>query len=136
MGEPEATNLLDMPSEVRTNIFKFLWVGEYDAWEYKEDGRVLIVDLHKLLAPVTDECEKQMSDILAHVHLGVVDHLVIHAYLEARERDRYIERCMTLYYPIYVEWFPELDNMVRNPPPNMLVTIKTHGDDIFDDENE
>jgi len=43
---------------------------------------------------------------------------------------------MTLYHPIYVEWFLELDNLVRNPPPNMLVTIKTHGDDIFDDENE
>jgi hypothetical protein len=30
---------------------------------------------------------------------------------------------------------PELDNLVRNPPPNMLVTIKAHGDDI-DDENK
>jgi len=136
MGELEATNLMDMPSEVRTNILKFLWVGEYDAWEYKEDGHVLIVDLHKLLAPVTDEWEKQMPDILTHVHLGVVDHLVIHAYLETTERDRYTERCMTLYHPIYMEWFPELDNLVHNPPPNMLVTIKTHGDDIFYDENE
>jgi hypothetical protein len=81
MGEPEATNMMDMPSEVRTNILKFLWAGEYDAWEYKEDGRVLIIDLHKLLALVTNEDEKQMTDILAHVHLGVVDHLVIHAYL-------------------------------------------------------
>jgi hypothetical protein len=58
MGEPEATNLIDMPLEVRTNILKFLWAGEYDAWEYKEDGRVLIVDLYKLLAPITDEWEK------------------------------------------------------------------------------
>jgi hypothetical protein len=136
MGEPEATNLMDMPLEVRTNILKFLWAGEYDAWEYKEDGHVLIVDLHKLLALVTDEWEKQMPDILAHVHLGVVDHLVIHAYLEATERYRYTGRYMTLYHPINVEWFPELDNLVRNPPPNKLVTIKTHGDDIFDDENE
>jgi len=83
MGALEATNLMDMPSEIRTNILKFLWAGEYDAWEYKEDVRVLIVDLHKLLAPVTNEWEKQMPDILAHVHLGVVDHFVIHAYLEA-----------------------------------------------------
>jgi hypothetical protein len=135
MGEPEATNLMDMPLHVRSNILKFLWAGEYDAWEYKENGRVLIVDLHKLLAPVIDEDEKQMTDILAHVYFGVVDHLVIHAYLEAIERDRYSGRCMTLYHPIYVEWFVELDNLVRNPPPNMLVTIKTHVDDI-DDENE
>jgi hypothetical protein len=123
MGKPEATNLMDMPSKVWTNILKFLWVGEYDAWEYKEDGRVLIVDLHKLLAPVTDEWEKQMPDILAHVHLEVVDHLVIHAYLKATERDRYTGCCTTLYHPIYVEWFPELDNLIRNPPPSMLVTI-------------
>jgi hypothetical protein len=29
----------------------------------------------------------------------------------------------------------ELNSLVRNPPPNMLVTVKAHGDDI-DDENE
>ncbi len=103
MGELEATNLMDMPLHVRSNILKFLWAGEYDAWEYKENGRVLIVDLHKLLALVTDEDEKQMMDILAHVYFGVVDHLVIHAYLEAIERDRYSGHCMTLYHPIYVE---------------------------------
>ncbi len=135
MGEPEATNLTDMPSHVRSNIFKFLWAGEYDAWEYNENGCVLIVDLHKLLAPVTDEDGKQMTNILAHVYLGVVDHLVIHAYLESSEKDRYSGHYMTLYHPISVEWFSELDNLVRNPPPNMLVTVKTHGDDI-DDENE
>jgi hypothetical protein len=88
-----------------------------------------------LLALVTDEDEKQMSNILAHVHLGVVDHLVIHAYLESCIRDRYDERSMTLYHPINVEWFPELDNLVRNPPSNMLVTVKAHGDDI-DDKNK
>ncbi len=131
MGEPEATNLMDMPSNVRTNILKFLWAGEYDAWEYEENGRVLTVDLHKLLSPVTDESEKQMIDILAHVELGVVDRLVILAYLESTERDRLSRRCYTLYYPLEVEWFPKLDNLVRNPPPNMLVHIKTHGDDIL-----
>jgi hypothetical protein len=71
-----------------------------------------------------------MTDILAHVELGVVDRLVILAYLESTERDRLSRRCYTLYYPLEVEWFPELDNLVRNPPPNMLVNIKTHGDDI------
>jgi len=76
-----------------------------------------------------------MSDILAHVHLGVVDHLIIHACLESCTRDHYDRRSMTLYHPINVEWFSKLDNVVRNPPPNMLVTIKAHGDDI-DDENE
>jgi len=134
MGEPEATNLMDMPSEVRTNILKFLWAGEYDAWEYKDDGHVLIVDLHKLFAPITDEWEKQMPNILAHVHLGVVDHLVIHAYLEATERNR--GRCYTVFHPIDVEWFPELDDQVCNPPPNMFVTVKTRGDFSSDDDNK
>jgi hypothetical protein len=87
-----------------------------------------------LLAPVTDEWEKQMPDILAHVHLGVVDHLVIHAYIEATERNR--EHCYTVFYPIYVEWFPEFDDLIRNPPPNMLMTVKTHGDLIFYDDSE
>jgi hypothetical protein len=49
---------MDMPSNVRTNILKFLWAGEYDAWEYEENGCVLALDLHKLLSPVTDESEK------------------------------------------------------------------------------
>jgi len=124
---------MDMPSHVRSNILKFLWAGEYDAWEYNENGRVLIVDLHKLFAPVTDEDEKQMSNIMAHVQLGVVDHFVIHAYLESCTRDRYDGHSMTLYHPINVEWFLELDNLVCNPPLNMLVTIKAHGDDINDE---
>jgi hypothetical protein len=130
MEKSKATNLMGMPSHVRSHI-----AGEYDAWEYNENDQVLIVGLHKLLAPVTDDDEKQMFDILAYVHLGVLDHLIIHAYLESCTRDHYDERSMTLYHPINVEWFFELDSLVRNPPPNMLVTVKTHGDDI-DDENE
>jgi hypothetical protein len=114
MGKSKAINLMDMPSHVRSHILKFLWAGEYDAWEYNENGRVLIVDLHKLLAPVTDDDEKQMTDILAHVHMGVVDHFVIHAYLESIERDSYDGRSKTLHHPINVEWFPELDSLVRN----------------------
>jgi hypothetical protein len=134
MRKSEATNLMDMPSHVRSHIAKFLWSGEYDAWEYNQNDRILIVDLHKLFAPVNDD-EKQMSDILAHVHLGVVDHLVIHGYLESGTRDRYDGRYMTLYHPINVEWFPELEGLVRNSPPNMLVTVKAHGDNM-DDEIE
>ncbi len=126
---------MDMPSHVWSHILKFLWAGEYDAWEYNENGRVLIVNLHKLFTLVTDDDEKQMTDILTHVHMGVVDHLVIHAYLESTERNRYDGRSMTFYHLINIEWFPELDSLVRNPPPNMLVTVKAHGDDI-DDENE
>ncbi len=126
---------MDMPSHVRSHILKSLGSREDNAWEYNENDRILIVDLHKLLVPVDDDDKKQMSDILTHVHLGVVDHVVIHAYLESCIRDRYDGRSMTLYHPINVEWFPEFDSLVRNPPPNVLVTVKAHGDDI-DDDNE
>jgi hypothetical protein len=134
MGKSKATNLMDMPSHVRSHILKILGSGEDNAWEYNENDRILIIDLHKLLAPVNDGIEKQMSNILAHVHLGVVDHVVIHAYLESCIRDRYDGHSMTLYQRINVEWFLELDSLVRNPPPNILVTVKAHGD--IDDDNE
>jgi hypothetical protein len=128
MGKSEATNLMDMPSDVRAHILKSLGSREYNAWEYNENDRILIVDLHKLLVLVNYDDEKQMSDILAHVHLGVVDYVVIHTYLESSTRDRYSERSMTLYHPINVEWFPKLDSLVRNPPPNVFVIVKMHGD--------
>jgi hypothetical protein len=51
MGKPEVKNLMDMPLHVRSDILKFLWAEEYDAWEYNENDRVLIVDMHRLLAP-------------------------------------------------------------------------------------
>ncbi len=123
-----------MPSHVRSHILKSLGSGEGNACEYNENDRILLVDLHKLFAPVNDDDEKQMSDILTHVHLRVVDHVIIHAYLESCTRDRYDGRSMTLYHPINVEWFPELNNLVRNPPSNVLVAIKSHGD--VDDDNE
>ncbi len=125
---------MDMPSHVQSHILKILGSEEDNAWEYTENDRILIVDLHKLLCLVNDDNEKQMFDILAHVHLGVVDHVVIHAYVESCTRDHYDGHSMTLYHPINVKWFPELDSPVRNPPPNVLVIVKAHGD--IDDDNE
>jgi hypothetical protein len=107
---------------------------EDKAWEYDENDHILIIDLHKVLALVNYDYGKQMFDILAHVHLRVVDHVVIHAYLESYTRDHYDGRSMTLYHPINVEWFSELDDLIHNPPPNVLVTIKSHGD--IDDNND
>jgi hypothetical protein len=50
MGKSEAINLMDMPSDVRFHIFKSLGFGEDNAWEYNNNDRILIVDLHKLFA--------------------------------------------------------------------------------------
>ncbi len=134
MGKFEATNLMDMPSHVRSYILRILSSREDKAWEYNENDRILIVDLHKLFAPINYDDEKQVFDILAHVHMVMVDNVVIHAYVESCTRDRYDGRSMTLYHLINVECFPELDGLVRNPPPNVLVTCKLHGD--VDDNNE
>ncbi len=49
-------------------------------------------------------------------------------------RDRYDGRSMTLYHPIDVGCFLELDDLVWNPPPNVLMTCKSHDD--IDDDNE
>jgi hypothetical protein len=125
---------MDMPSHVQSHILRILGSREDKAWEYNENDRILIIDLHKLLALINDDDEKQMFDILTHVHMGVIDHVVIHAYLESYTRDRYDRRFMTLYHPINIEWFHELDSLVCNPPPNVLVTVKSHGD--VDDDNE
>jgi hypothetical protein len=75
-----------------------------------------------------------MSSILAHIHLGVVDHLIIHAYVEFCTRDGFNERSMTLYHPIDIGCFQELNDLVRNPPPEVRVTCGLHGD--LDDSNE
>jgi hypothetical protein len=98
------------------------------AWEYNTLDRILIVDLHKLLVPDNDDGEEQMSNILTHVHLGVVDHLIIHAYVESCTRDAYDGRSMTLYHPIEIGCFPELDDLVHNPPLRVHVTCRLLGD--------
>jgi hypothetical protein len=103
------------------------------AWEYNPH-RILIVDLRKLLAPIDYDNEEQMSTIFMHIHLGVVDHLIIHAYVEPCTHDAYDGRSMTLYHPIDIGCFPKLDDLVRNPPLEVHVTYRLHGD--VDDNNE
>ncbi len=125
---------MDMPSDVQSHILRILSSREDKAWKYNKNDHILIVDLHKLFALVNDDDEEQMSDILAHVHLGVVDHVVIHTYVESCTRDRYDRHSMTLYHFINVGCFSELDDLVRNPPPNVLMTCKSHGDIDDDDE--
>jgi hypothetical protein len=99
-------------SHVRSHILTILGSREDNAWEYNENDRILIIDLHKLFAPVNYDNEKQMSDILAHVHLRVVDHVIIHAYVKSCTRNRYDGRSMTLYHPINRGCFSKLDDLV------------------------
>jgi hypothetical protein len=80
------------------------------------------MEFHKLLIPDDNDDEKQMSNILMHIHLGVVDHFIIHVYMESSTRD------------IDIGCFPELNDVVRNSPSKVHVTCKLHCD--VDDSNE
>jgi len=74
---------MNLSSRVQSHILTVLGSKEYVAWEYNALDRTLIVNLHKLLVPDNDDDEKKMLSILMHVHLRVVDHLIIHAYAES-----------------------------------------------------
>jgi hypothetical protein len=92
------------------------------------------MEFHKLLIPDDNDDEKQMSNILMHIHLGVVDHFIIHVYMESSTRDGYDRRSITLYHHIDIGCFPELNDVVRNSPSKVHVTCKLHCD--VDDSNE
>lgn len=119
---------MNVPFCVQSHILATLASGEDAAWEYDPHDCTLIVDLHKLLVPVHYDDEEQMSTILAHIHLGAVNHLVIHAYVESCTQDAYDRRSMTLYHPIDIGCFLELDDLVRNPPSEVHVTCRFCGD--------
>jgi hypothetical protein len=125
---------MDMPSRVWSHVLATLGSREDKAWEYNENDVILIMDMHKLFASIDYDDEKQISHILTHVHLGVVDHVIIHAYVKSCTWDGYNGCSITLYHPINVGCFSELDDIVRNPPSNMLVTCRSRGD--VDDDKE
>ncbi len=74
---------------VQFHILVTLGLMENKAWEYNPSDCILIVDLHKLLVLVDYDDKEQMLNILAHIHLEMVDHLIIHAYVESCTRDGY-----------------------------------------------
>jgi hypothetical protein len=133
-GKINVAGMTDVPLRVRSHILATPGSKENKAWEYNIADRIIIVDLHKLLAPNDYVDEEQMSSILTHIHLGVVDHLIIHAYVESCTRDAFTGRSVTLYHPIDIGCFPELDDLVHNPPPEAWITCKLHGD--LDEGNE
>jgi hypothetical protein len=126
--------MMNVPLRVQFHIPVTLESGEDKAWEYNPCDHILIVDLHKLFILVYYDDKEQMSNILAHIHLRVIDHFIIHAYVDSYTRIGYDGRSMTLYHHINIECFPKLDDLVRNPPPEVHVTYKLHGD--VDDNNE
>jgi hypothetical protein len=134
MGKINVVDMMNMLLYVQFHILATLGSGEDKAWEYNPSDRILIMDLHKLLVPIGYDDEEQMSNILVHIYLGVVDHVIIHVYVEFYTRDGYNRHSMTLYHPIDIRCFPELDDLVHNPPPEVLITCRLHGN--VDDNNK
>jgi hypothetical protein len=75
-----------------------------------------------------------MSSILVHIHLGVINHVIIRAHVEFYTRDDYNGHSMTPYHLIDIECFLELDDLVCNPLLKVLITYRLHGN--VDDTNE
>jgi hypothetical protein len=81
--------MMNMRFRVWSHILVTLGFGEDKAWEYNQKDHILIVDLHKLIVLIHYDDEEQMSSILAHIHMGVVNHLIIHAYVGSCTRNAY-----------------------------------------------
>jgi hypothetical protein len=71
-----------MPLCVRFHILVTLGSREDKAWEYNLSDCILIMDLHKLLVPIGYDDKEHMSNIFVHIHLRVIDNVIIHAYVE------------------------------------------------------
>ncbi len=69
-----------------------------------------------------------------HIHLGVVDHVIIHAYVKFYTQDGYNGRSMTLYHLIDIGCFLVLNDLFHNPLSKVFITYRLHGN--VDDTNK
>jgi hypothetical protein len=74
--------MMNMFSHVRFHILTSLGLKENKTLEYNFNACTLIVNLHKLVPNDYDD-EEQMSSILMHIYFRVVDHIIIHVYVES-----------------------------------------------------
>jgi hypothetical protein len=78
------------------------------------------MDLHKLLVPVGYDKKEKMSSIFTHIHLRVVNHVIIHTYVESYTRVGCDGCSIQLHHLIDIGCFPELDDLIRNPRLEMF----------------
>ncbi len=79
--------------------------------------------------------EQQITIILTNIDLGVVDHLVVLAYIESCCWDTYNVFVADVHYPINPKWFWEFHYVFQHPPVGAQITFKTWPDDV-DDNNK
>jgi hypothetical protein len=91
MGKINVANMMNMSSCVRFHILMTLGLGEDKTWEYNPSDRILIVHLHKVLIHVGYDNKEQMSNIFMHIHFRVINHIIIHAYVESCTRNGYVQ---------------------------------------------
>ncbi len=75
--------------------------------------------------------EQQIASILMDIDLGVVDHLVVLAYIESCRWDTYYVLVTDVHYPINPKWFLKLHYVTVGTQ----ITFKTQPDDV-DDNNK
>jgi hypothetical protein len=134
MGKINVVDMMNMPLCVQFHILGTLGSTKDKAWEYNPDNRILIVDLHKLFIPIGYDDEEHMSNIFVHIHLWVVDHVIIHVYVKFYIQYGYNGHSMTLYHPIDIRCFPKLYDLVCNPFLKVFVNYRLHGN--VDDTKE
>jgi hypothetical protein len=87
---------LDMQLKILANLdLKFNKTSKYNPKTH-----ILFMDLHNLMVPNNHDHEKQKSIILMHIYFSVVNHLIIHTYIESCSKDVYNKQSITLYCPI------------------------------------
>jgi hypothetical protein len=126
--------MTNMPLHDRSHILATLGSREDKAWEYNPSDYILVMDLRKLFILIGYDDKEQMSSIFTHIHVSVVDHVIIHVYVESCKQDGYNGHSMTLYHFIDIGCFLELDDLVHNPPLEVFVTCRLDGD--VDDSSE
>lgn len=76
--------------------------------------------------------EQQIAIILTDIELGVVDHLVVLAYIESCRWDTYNVLVADVHYPINPKWFLKLHYVLQHPTVGTQITFKTQPDDVDD----
>ncbi len=96
-----------MPLDIQLKILANLDLKFNKTSKYNPNTHILFMDLHNLMVPSNYDHENQMSNILIRIYFNVVNHLIIHTYIECCSKDVYNKHSMTLYCPINSKYFKE-----------------------------
>jgi hypothetical protein len=64
-----------------------------------------------------------MSIVLMHIYCGMVEHFIIHAYIECRSNYTNTKHSITFDHPIDLKYFKKLDHMLHHAPKRMVIAL-------------